>query len=285
MGRMEKSYKIGAIALAFLVIGYQSALFIHRAAVLRIVSNRDRPDTVYIVVDSVSRQIVTEEIPVSHPSEHSAVAEAVYTAKAGRRVECFLFNPNTVSLTELQRLGFSPKQAAAIDNYRKKGGVFRRKSDFAKSFVVADSVYKRLEPFIDIPLVDLNKADSAAFDALPGIGGYFAAKMVEYREELQGYSYPEQLMDIYRFDRERFDGLKDLITVGTDSYPPYPLWTLDEEELARHPYIGEWEAHGIVLFRDHNPPSKLSVEALVEAGVIKKTAGDKLSRCRINPIE
>jgi DNA uptake protein ComE-like DNA-binding protein len=50
--------------------------------------------------------------------------------------------------------------------------------------------------------VDLNLADSAAFDALPGIGGWFASKMIEHRKALGGYSYKEQLMDIYRFDQE-----------------------------------------------------------------------------------
>ena len=73
--------------------------------------------------------------------------------------------------------------------YRNKGGKFRRKSDFARSFVVSDSIYKRLEPYIDIPLIDLNLADSAAFDSLPGIGGWFASKMLAYRKELGGYSY------------------------------------------------------------------------------------------------
>ena len=43
-------FKVGAIALAFLIIGYQSSLFIHRAAVLRIAANRDRPDTVFVYI-------------------------------------------------------------------------------------------------------------------------------------------------------------------------------------------------------------------------------------------
>ena len=42
------SFKVGAIALAFLIIGYQAALVVTRAARLRIEANRDAPDTVYI---------------------------------------------------------------------------------------------------------------------------------------------------------------------------------------------------------------------------------------------
>ena len=51
--------------------------------------------------------------------------------------------------------------------------------------------------------------------------------MVSYRDELGGYSYPEQLMDLWHFDREKFDALKDLITLTPPR--PYPLWTLPEE--------------------------------------------------------
>ena len=42
------SFKVGAIALAFLILGYQTALFVTRAAGLKLAANRDRPDTVYV---------------------------------------------------------------------------------------------------------------------------------------------------------------------------------------------------------------------------------------------
>jgi DNA uptake protein ComE-like DNA-binding protein len=193
-------------------------------------------------------------------------------------VESFRFDPNTVSKEDLRRLGFSEKQAQSIINYREKGGRFRRKSDFAKSFVVSDSIYKRLEPYIRIPKTDLNQADSAAFDALPGIGGWFASKMVAYRRELGGYSSKEQLMEIYRFDREKFDALKDLVVIRQPYR--YPLWQLPADSLRRHPYIKNYEtARAIVLFRDNNPPEKWTVAALAEAGVFTMEQAMKFSRC------
>ena len=179
------------------------------------------------------------------------------------------------------RLGFSEKQAAAIDSYRQKGGRFRRPSDFAKSYVVADSVFKRLKPFIDIPKLDINKADSAAFDELPGIGPYYAAKMVEYRGKLGGYSFKEQLMDIYRFDREKYDALSDLIVCSRPS-TPFRLWQLPEDSLKRHPYIKSWQAaHSIVLYRQSMPQEQWTVEALKEAGILPEEDAGKLSRCCI----
>ncbi|MBO8479886.1 MAG: helix-hairpin-helix domain-containing protein, partial [Bacteroidetes bacterium] len=197
-----------------------------------------------------------------------------------RRVENFEFDPNSVSVEDLMRLGFSEKQALSIDNYRAKGGRFRRKSDFAKSYVVADSVYRRLEPYIRIPKVDINTADSAGFDALPGIGPYFAAKMEEYRVRLGGYSFPEQLLDIYNFGEERFDGLKDLIECSEP--PAYELWTLPADELRKHPYIRSRQAaDAIVLYRENTPAGSLSVEGLAAAGILPEEDAARLARCRI----
>jgi hypothetical protein len=179
-------------------------------------------------------------------------------------------------------LGFTLKQAQSIDNYRKKGGRFRRKADFAKSFVVSDSVYKRLEQYIDIPLTDLNLADSAAFDALPGIGGWFAAKMIEHRKALGGYSYKEQLMDIYRFNQEKYEALADLVVVRPENVKPYPLWTLPADELIKHPYISNMEtARAIVLFRENNPKAMCTIKGLTEAGVLSSESSSRLEKCLI----
>ena len=274
---ISESFMIGVIALAFLLIGYQTALFIHRATVLKIAQVRDEPDTVYVYRGG------GDEISVQKKNGyHAPRAEAVRQNLPRRRVESFRFDPNTVSVEDLCRLGFTMKQAQSIDNYRKKGGKFRRKGDFAKSYVVADSVFKRLEKFIDIPLVDLNLADSAAFDALPGIGGWFASKMIEHRKALGGYSYKEQLMDIYRFDQEKYDALSDLVTVSADNVTPYPLWTLPADSLRLHPYIKDSEtAHAIVLFRENNPAAQLTVESLVSAGIISSENAQKLIKCAI----
>ncbi len=311
------SFKVGAIALAFLILGYQTALFVTRAARLRLEANRDRPDTVYVYVpadysgsgvgspDVLLRRTpptssgsgplpLTEprvatawrtELPTGTAIErrnapHSPRVEAY--RRATRRVESFRFNPNTVSVEDLIRLGFSEKQAQAIDNYRAKGGRFRRKADFAKSYVVDDSVYRRLERFIDIPRLDLNRADSAALDALPGIGPWFAARIVSYRAELGGYSYPEQLMDIYRFDREKYDALSDLVYCSPPA--PFALWSLPADSLRLHPYIRSAQAaRSIVLFRDHTPRAGWTVEALGEAGILPPDDIALLARCRLAP--
>ena len=378
-GKPSASFVVGSVALLFLIIGYQAALFISKASVARIVANHDHPDTVFVYLDPLdslysgacaansgysafnagqplepgrvhprfaaaeyglsstaapegaslsssthatlgtpregkcplgdlrgnngsaeggigaerseasggAERSEAVELPELAPAgrskarRYSSAARDIWRANTKRRYESFRFDPNTVSVDDLMRLGFSQKQAESIDNYRKKGGRFRRKSDFAKSYVVEDSVYRRLEKYIDIPKIDINRADSAAFETLPGIGKFFAAKMVSYRRELGGYSYPEQLMDIWHFDQEKYDGLKDLIKVGPSE--PYPLWTLPENELARHPYIDKRAAHGIIIFRENSPVAEWTVGNIIKAGILDPGLGEKLARCKIAP--
>ena len=299
--RLSESFVVGVIALVFLIVGYQTALFVYRASVMKIVSNRDEPDTVFVYAEDVAHGdsgdgLVHEEPPVASnyersartyikTSEHTRKAETVRNAVPRKKVESFSFNPNTVTMDELCRLGFSQKQAQSIVNFRAKGGKFRRKSDFAKSYVVSDSIFRRLEPYIDIPLIDLNLADSADFDSLPGIGGWFAAKMVEHRTALGGYSYKQQLMDIYRFDEEKYKALEDLVTVSPEYVTPYPLWTLPADSLRLHPYIKNYEtARSIVLYRENSDKSDLTPEGLHKAGIIDAETAVRLAGCKIrNP--
>ena len=332
-GNLSRSFVTGAIALAFLAVGYQTALFIHRASALKVISSEMSPDTVFVEYqrnaddypttslkspdlgngdiyrsgnhndnksfDAVSARKsnkYSSSSDKSYPKSGDGVSGRVIDRRSGkygkvktqlaetfaeRSCECFIFNPNTVTVEELCRLGFTLKQAESIDNYRAKGGKFRRKEDFSKSYVVADSVYRRLEPFIRIPLLDINAADSSAFDGLPGIGGYFASKMVSYREKLGGYSYPEQLMDIYHLDEDKYLKFSDLITVG-DAPLPFKLWTLPADSLRLHPYIGNWQtAKAIELYRKNNPRSRWTVKGLEDAGILDSVAAAKLARCSI----
>lgn len=293
-----------------MILGYQTALFVHRAAVVSIAANRDAPDTIYVYEDIREGAKGNKQVSRVDGNKPSSGGKGIGPATVGttvadvrverkdaqhdartenirrntRRVESFRFNPNTVSVEDLCRLGFSQKQAQSIDNYRKKGGRFKKKSDFAKSYVVSDSIFRRLEPYIDIPLLDLNLADSAALDALPGIGGWFARAIISHRQNLGGFSYKEQLMDIKNLDMERYSALEELVTVSPQHVRAYPLWTLPEDSLRKHPYIRSREAaHAIVLFRTNSPPERLTVENMKKAGILRAEDADRLSRCSIAP--
>lgn len=295
------TFKYGAICFAFLIVGYQVCLFVHRAAVLRIESLQDHPDTVYIVSAPGAPQSSLSSGPIlppaslpqtaatGSPSASSSVPDTVrvnsihsaavrQVRRAHRPVENFAFNPNTVSLEDLQRLGFSQRQAQSIVNYREKGGRFARAEDFGKSYVVSDSVFRRLRPFIRIPKLDINSADSAAFDDLPGIGPYYASQIVKYRTQLGGYASTEQLMDLYRFDEEKFAKIEDLIECKTPNY--FDLWNVDEDVLSSHPVIRKRStARAILRYKENTSRDEWSIDDLYTVGVIDSLQRLRLIRC------
>lgn len=68
-----------------------------------------------------------------------------------KKVNLFQFNPNTINQKEWEKLGFSPKQAVSIINFRNSGFQFKEKEDLKKLFVVDEEKYKQLESFVIIP--------------------------------------------------------------------------------------------------------------------------------------
>lgn len=78
------------------------------------------------------------------------VKPAAHGTGRSRSDSLFFFDPNTIGLSGLQKLGFSEKQARVILNYRAAGAVFRRKEDFARCYTVSDAMYEKLAPYIKI---------------------------------------------------------------------------------------------------------------------------------------
>ena len=195
-----------------------------------------------------------------------------------RTVESFAFDPNTVSLEDLQRLGLSERQAESIENYRSKGGRFRSKADFQKMYVVSDSLYARLEPYIDIPKLELNGADSTALVSLRGIGPWYARKILDYRDRLGGFVAKEQLLEIDGIDAERFAGLSDAVTVDAMKIRRLDLWHASDSVLARHPYLGAKGARSIVRYRELYDSTRWSLPDLVQEHVLPAETIEKFKK-------
>ena len=211
--------------------------------------------------------------------EHfSASGTKNQSSGASRRFETFAFDPNTVSVEDLQRLGLSERQAATIENYRAKGGRFRSKADFQKMYVVTDTLYARLEPYIEIPKLELNTADSTALVALRGIGPYYARKILAYRDRLGGFYDKTQLLEIDGIDAERYDGLADEVTVDPARIRPLDLWHAPDSLLAQHPYLGAKGARSIARYRQLYDTTRWTPADLESEHVLSKENIEKLKK-------
>lgn len=61
--------------------------------------------------------------------------------------------------------------------------------------------------------VDLNRADEAALDALPGVGPATAAAIVEHRSRIGRFTSVDQLLDVRGIGEAKLEALRDLVTV------------------------------------------------------------------------
>ena len=87
-------------------------------------------------------------------------------------------------------------------------------------------------------IIDLNTADTTLLKQLPGIGGAYAKWIVNYREKLGGYCATEQLLEVYRMDTVRFNGIKDYVKIDSAFIPNKLKINSDAfKVLLKHPYL------------------------------------------------
>ena len=98
-------------------------------------------------------------------------------------------------------------------------------------------------------MCNLNTADSAALVRLYGIGGYYARKILQYRERLGGsFVSPRQLLEIDGFTQERYSKIEKSIFVREEDIRGFSILKANKAALERHPYIGPYAARGIVTY-------------------------------------
>jgi len=102
--------------------------------------------------------------------------------------------------------------------------------------------------------IDLNRADSAEFETLPGIGAKTARRIIKYRNRLGGYINKFQLLEIKYFDSSLL--LKNNITFIIDQTVINKI-DINHCEMAilyRHPYIGKDFAKIIWAYKNAHFP-------------------------------
>ena len=206
----------------------------------------------------------------------------IYDSYTPKKVERFTFDPNTADSTQLLRLGLQDWQVRNIYKYRAAGGIYRKPLDFAKLYGLTVKQYRELEPYIRISndylpastLVNekesytrketkdsvtyqrpskiketehivLNTADTTSLMTIPGIGPYYARKIIQYGNRLGGYVSVDQLDEIDDFPTEA----KKYLVINNPSPKKLNVNKLTLNELKRHPYINFYQAKAITDYR------------------------------------
>ena len=98
-------------------------------------------------------------------------------------------------------------------------------------------------------VIELNAADTFELQRLRGIGPSFAKRIVKYRERLGGYLAKSQLLEVFGMDNEKFNEIKDHLTVNPDSIRKINLNVVTFKELLSHPYFPFEVTKNIMIYR------------------------------------
>lgn len=92
--------------------------------------------------------------------------------------------------------------------------------------------------------VDINTADTALLKRIPGIGSYFAMRIVELRKRRQVLSSPEELLTIRNFPETALTYM-----TASQNFPVIYVNLWSQKELAAHPLLNYAQARDVIALR------------------------------------
>ena len=187
----------------------------------------------------------------------------------------FRFDPNEVSIQELNSMGLPSKVAHQLVNYRNKGGSFEKKEDVQKLYSLSAHHYQQLVPFMLFKKpsssatsspsyttpsikksyrntqIDINTATIDEWQQLNGIGPFYAKKIVSFREKLGGFVTIAQVGTTYGLPDSVFQKINAQLLLSSLT-PSLKVNTISVAQLKAHPYIKKHQAIAIINYRKNH---------------------------------
>lgn len=217
----------------------------------------DQSDTIisFEELNTIEQNIVKNK---TERKDHSRYKKNKYSSPSSK------FDPNDYSKSDWMKLGLSEKQALVVLKFTSRG--IRSNDELKRIFVIPEQLYELMIDSVyyknSVPIhqekiehekiiaLDLNKASVEELDELPGIGPFYANKIVEHREELGGYINKAQLLEIWKFDNDRLEQIDQFLKIEDGNIRKISINKSNIEELKDHPYLSYKVANSIVNMRE-----------------------------------
>ena len=149
--------------------------------------------------------------------------------------------PSRKMIHEIEKTGSIPQNERRVE-----------KEDSEKEAAASGFVpFPRTEKLSAGETIRLNETDTTQWKKVPGIGSSYASRIVKYRELLGGYVRPEQLLEVYGMDNERYNRIAPFLT-NDSTVKKTNVNKLEFKELLRHPYLNYKQVQVIVNLRRRN---------------------------------
>jgi len=217
----------------------------------------------------------------------------------------FTFNPNTLDDAGWKRLGIRDKTIATIRKFLDKGFEFRKPDDIKRIYGLKAEQAERLMPFIRIEpklqtetfvatvknevkteislpaksatiIIDINEADTIALKRLKGIGTKLAARIVEYRSKLGGFTTVAQIGETYGLADSTFRNITQQLRCNNPAPVRININSADANQLKAHPYISWNVANAIVRFKEQHGAYK-SIDEVMKIEIINDELFTKIA--------
>jgi competence protein ComEA len=180
------------------------------------------------------------------------------------------FDPNNYNIKEWMALGLSEKQANVILKFSKYG--IKSDEELSNIFVISPELfslikdstfytpksYPTYENKISYKedkqkiLVEINAANQDVLETIPGIGPYFAKKIITFRDKLGGFHSKDQLLEINKMTVDKIASVQDYIQFDQELIRQININEATVEDLSMHPYISWNIANAIVKYREQH---------------------------------
>lgn len=220
----------------------------------------------------------------------------------------FSFDPNTVTLADLKKLGLGDEISNRIIKYRDKGGVFYEANDMKKIYGLSNEKFENIKPFITLPgkagsietnhveqvvsavksgripaepngvlHFDINKTDSLTLMQVQGIGPVLSGRIVRFRNYLGGFVHIEQLNEVYGIEDYALANLGNAAFINDDFKPvTININHVLFEELATHPYVSFNLARVIIAYREQHGHFE-NIRDLLKIQIVEKQWLDRMA--------
>jgi competence protein ComEA len=237
-------------------------------------------------------EIVEVEMAKKKFETYSKSQKQIFSNKKERFVlPASAFYPSKYSSDDWMKLGLSEKQASVVRNYCKRG--VKDLTAMERIYVLPKALLIMIKDSLifDEPKqefktesskemtpqskVDLNSVSKEELLKIPGIGNYFADKIIEKRTALGGFCQINQLLEIYRFDEEKLIDLSPFLELNFENIESLNINKASLNELKAHPYINYNVANSIVKMRKQKNAFK-NIEEIKESVLIDDSLFQRL---------
>jgi competence ComEA-like helix-hairpin-helix protein len=193
------------------------------------------------------------------------------------------FDPNQYTKADWMKLGLSEKQTNVVLSFTKRG--IRSNEELSRIFVIPEELYDMIKDSTFYPeqpkieniksvgakpqktiRIRINTADQTELETIPGVGPFYAKNILKYRERLGGFVRKEQLLEVWKMDVEKYNGIEQFIVVEPENIKRIELNTASAEEMKSHPYLNWNIANSLIKIR--NKKGKYSVIDEIKESVL-----------------